>query len=160
MKTSCPVVAVAVLSVALGGGAAYASQDAQSKIPAAQREAATATDDAKTATITGCVAQGATPSTYTLTNATNAAAAKGKELSPRASIVLSGTDVDLTAHVGHKVAVTGAFSGVDMATGAVGTAGTAAPAAAAAREGDAKPSGTLMVKSVKMVADSCAEAAK
>lgn len=73
-------------------------------------------EKAKTTTLTGCVAAGTEPGTFTLTNVTRegAAATKGalagtsgtaKPMSD--SVMLMGTKVDLTKHVGHKVSVTG-----------------------------------------------------
>jgi hypothetical protein len=68
--------------------------------------------------MTGCVQAGSSPGTFMLTNATPAMGdekmgtdAMGAAKAGMGPIMLTATDVDLAAHVGHKVTVTGMMSG-------------------------------------------------
>jgi hypothetical protein len=140
------VVATAVC-LALSG----AVSGAQEKIPERQRDGGA---DAKMLTVSGCVARGASTGTYTLANKVkNEAAPTDADQPP--NVALAGTEVDLAAHVGHIVSLTGSYAAATEPTSPTGTAGTDKPAAAA----DAtKPLRTFTVKSLKMVASSCSEA--
>jgi nickel-dependent lactate racemase len=117
---------------------------------AAQEAADKAADkmDKKDKSVTGCIQAGTSPGTYMLTNAqpamTDATAAKAE----MGSIMLSASDVDLAAHVGHKVTVSGTMSG-KMKHGDMPKDDKAASSDAAG----AMP--TLKVKSVTMVSTSC-----
>ena len=118
---------------------------------AAQEAADKAADkmDKKDKSVTGCIQAGTSPGTYMLTNAqpaasTDATAAKAE----MGSIMLSASDVDLAAHVGHKVTVSGSMSG-KMKHGDMPKDDKAASSDAAG----AMP--TLKVKSVTMVSTSC-----
>jgi hypothetical protein len=98
--------------------------------------------------VTGCVQAGTSPGTYQLTNAMpamdkTATDVAGAAKASMGTIALTGTDVDLAPHVGHKVTVTGTLSGKmkdDKAAPATDTA-AAAP--------------SMKVKSVTMVSTTC-----
>ena len=147
MKKTTFVVALAALSMAL-----TASVDArQEKIPERQKSSVAGPEGT---TITGCVARGTAANTYTLTEEKKNESATAAAGAPAAPLMLAGTDVDLSEHVGHSVEVTGSWANTDAPTG---TAGTERPAAADASKKTAK---TFTVKSVKMVAATCRTAAK
>ena len=152
MKTTYSVIALGAVLVAFGTSAAGVSQD---KIPYLTREVP---KDPKNTTLTGCVARGAAAGTYILKNITKDGDTAGSNTFERASVVLSGTEVDVSKHVGHRVSVTGLFAGEALATGSVGTVGKS-PATEAVSQGDKQASGTLKVASLAMVADSCSEPA-
>jgi hypothetical protein len=146
MKLTISTVAL-VAFAAVGAAAAGASQD---RIPAAQRPA---TMDAPSTTITGCVARGTAADTFTL--------AEGKAGAPAAAdanaavlVTLTGTEVDLSKHVGHSVTLTGSYVS-SSPNEAIGTAGTDKPATPAATEDSKKTAKTFTVKSLKMVSPSC-----
>jgi hypothetical protein len=118
--------------------------------------------DKKAQSMTGCVQAGTSPGTFVLTNATPAmgdeksADAMGAAKAGMGPIMLSAMDVDLAAHVGHKVTVTGTMSGKmkhddmmkdDKAKDADKTAASGMESAAGGP--------TLKVKSVTMVASTC-----
>jgi hypothetical protein len=153
MRLCYSAVVAMAMSMALSVVASGVSQDA---IPALQREARPALQIAIPTTLTGCVARGTATGTYALTDVLK----EGEEGTPaarnapeRLTVVLSGTDVDVSKHVGHKVSVTGAYASDERATGAR----TEKPAAASAtKEGGKKTTETFTVRSLKMVADSCA----
>ena len=151
MKKTIPTVAVVAISMAVS--AAAADQDS---IPYLQRPV---TVNAPGITLTGCVARGTANDSYTLTEAIKAAAT----ISPGATampelVALSGAEVDLSKHVGHKVAVTGLYAGSD---GVAGTTGSDKPAApATTTDAVKKPAKTFAVKSLKMVAASCETASE
>jgi hypothetical protein len=147
MKTSCSVIAVGAMLMAFGATAAGGSQE---KIPELQKPL----PDAKSETLTGCVARGMATDTYTLTNITKEGEATAKDATPRLTVLLSASDIDVSKHVGHKVSVTGSLASDARP---VGTAGTEKPAATGGvTEGEKAPQ-TFTVKSLKMVADSCSQ---
>ena len=151
MKLTISTVALAALATAVSAAAAGVGQD---RIPDAQRPGAI---DAPGITLTGCVARGIATDTYTLAEAKKDATAAPATAAPATAapaelVALTGTDVDLSKHVGHSVTVTGSYAGTD---GATGTSGTAKPAAPAATEDTKKPAKTFTVKSLKMVAATC-----
>ena len=112
---------------------------------------ATDRDTAKPITVTGCVAQSG--AVYRLDHAIvgvdtdvdtqNRPATEARATPETMSYALIGTDVK--AHLGHKVEVTGTMSGNKPSKDAAGT--KTAPGT--------KLVGTLNVKSVKMVANTC-----
>jgi collagen type VII alpha len=151
------------------------------------------TKSAKTVTLTGCLEEGLTPGTYLLKNATGAGdswsssttgtsgtsgtsgmageSMSGSE-SPANEIVelMAAKGVDLKAHVGHKVEVTGMPSHEMPKTekkdsagtsGSSGTSGTGMSGSGMSGEsGSSGMSGSkeqhmLSVKSVKHISDSC-----
>ena len=110
--------------------------------------------DKKAQSMTGCVQAGSAAGTYMLANAQPAMGDKmatdtmSAAKADMGEITLSATDVDLAAHVGHKVTVTGAMSG-KMKHGDMPKDDKAATAGMAA----AGP--TLKVKSLTMVSATC-----
>ena len=117
----------------------------------------------KTTTLTGCVAAGTEPGTFTLTNVTREAAATTKSAPAGTSgtakpivdsVMLMGSKVDLSKHVGHKVSVTGtpsdhAASGDHTKTEKPGDHAKVPPTGTAQT--------MLTVTSLKMVATSCGQ---
>ena len=151
MKLNLSTVALVALAAVSAAGAG-ASQD---RIPAVQRPTADAqkpaTMDAPGITITGCVARGTTADTFTLAEVKKDAPA-ADATTPAALVLLTGTEVDLSKHVGHSVALTGAYAST---TATVGTSGTEKPATPAATEDSKKSAKTFTVKSLKMVSPTC-----
>jgi hypothetical protein len=144
MKLTVSTVALVALAMAVSVSAAGVSQDR----PEAQKPGAM---DASGITLSGCVARGTATDSYTLAEVKkDATAAPATATAPAELVALTGTDVDLSKHVGHSVTVTGSF-----ASGATGTSGTAKPAAPATTEDTKKAAKTFTVKSLKMVAPSC-----
>jgi len=94
----------------------------------------------KSVSLTGCLQSGTDPDTFTLTNVTPSKGAKGSETYR----LTAASGVDLKAHVGHKVLITGMMepskSGTELARTEPG-----APSMGARVE----------VKSVKEVSASC-----
>ena len=146
MKLTISTVALVALA-AVSAAAAGVSQD---KIPAAQRPA---TMEATGMTITGCVARGTAADTFTLAEKKDAPAA-ADAAAPAALVALTGTEVDLSKHVGHSVALTGSYASPNAAVGTSGTEKPATPATPAATE-DKKAAKTFTVKSLKMVSPTC-----
>src|SRR5687767_2216994 len=152
MKTTNSAAVTTALCVVLSAAAAVAAQD----LPLLQRDVS----GAKGSTVSGCVARGAGTGTYTLATAATKDAGPPAADDPLFTIVLTGMDADLAAHVGHLVSVTGSYSpAIGPAGTALGTSGTAKPAPGTAAGRAAKSVRTFMVKSLKMVAASCSEAA-
>src|SRR5512145_1355186 len=146
MKLTISTVALVALATAVSAATAGVSQD---RIPDAQRPGAI---DAPGITLTGCVARGTATDTYTLAEAKKDATAAPATAAPAELVALTGTDVDLSKHVGHSVAVTGAYASANVPTGTAGTEKPAAPAATV----DTKPAAkTFTVKSLKMVSPTC-----
>jgi hypothetical protein len=149
MKRIFSTVAVVAMSMAVSAAAAGVSQERTPEVP--KQGAA----DVKSVTLTGCVARGTGADSYTLTEAKDGAAT-ASDATPRLRVALSGTEVDLSKHVGHSVSVTGSYANAEVATGTVG-AEKPAPAPAATTEYDKKALRSFTVKSLKMVASSCAQ---
>ena len=152
MTRTFSTVAVVAMSMALSATAAGGSQD---KIPQLPRRDMT---DMKSTTLTGCVARGTAPDTYTLTETQEGAAAP-TDATPRLAVALSSTDVDLGKHVGHSVSVTGLYARADVPTATAGTE-KPSPAPTAAIEDDKITPRAFAVKSLKMVAASCVQPAE
>ena len=148
MKLTISTVALVALATAVSAATAGVSQD---RIPDAQRPGAI---EAPASTLTGCVARGTATDTYTLAEAKKdaTAAPATATAAPAELVALTGTDVDLSKHVGHSVTVTGSYTGTD---GATGTSGTEKPAAPATTEDTKKAAKTFTVKSLKMVSPTC-----
>ena len=152
--TSCFVLTVAAMVVGLGGAAARGTQDKIPEIPTTQPWIA------KSVTVTGCVGRGTTADTYVLTNVMREGEAAVKEASTTETLLLSAADIDISKHVGHQVSVTG----MDAATvnRAIGTTGTTdvkpVPESTMTKTAAKVPAG-FTVKSLKMIAATCSEAA-
>jgi len=151
MKRTNSVAAITALClVALSVAVSGAPQD----LPLLQREGLASP------TLSGCVARGAAAGTYTLTSGAKKDAPPRKAGDQPLTVALTGTDVDLGPHVGHSVSLTGSYEAMWWPIGTpVGTTGPAAPSPAPAAATTAKDLRTFTVKSLKMVAASCTEAA-
>ena len=144
-----PLVAATAVCLALSGVVLVA----QEQIPELQRDGGAG---ANRSTLSGCVARGASTGTYTLTSTVKNGAAPTDADQPQ-TVALTGTDVDLGLHVGHTVSLIGIYLAAVQPTAATGIASTDKPAEAA---DPSKPLRTLTVKSLKMIAASCSEAAE
>jgi opacity protein-like surface antigen len=111
MKTSCSTVAAAAMLATSMTFAAAAAGPSQDRIPELQPTSA------NSATVTGCVARGTATATYMLTNITKEGQATARDAVQRMTVALSGTDVDLSKHVGHRVSVTGPYTSTERVTG-------------------------------------------
>jgi hypothetical protein len=151
MKKTISTVAVVAISMAVSAAAAGVGQE---RIAELQRPG-TATIEAPSVTITGCVARGLTNDSYTLVETKKSGTAASDASTPSEPLALSGTAVDISKHVGHSVEVTGTYASTDAT---IGTAGTEKPAAPAATEPAKKPAKPFTVKSLKMVSASCSTA--
>ena len=150
MKRTFSTVAVVAMSMAVSAAAAGAGQE---KIPELARPGMT---DVKSITLTGCVARGTATGSYTLTRASEGAAA-ASDATPPLPVALTGTDVDLNKHVGQSVSVTGSYANAGVA---VGTAGTEKPTVPVTIEDDKTAPRSFTVKSVTMIASSCMQASE
>ena len=103
MKLNISTVALVALAAMVSAAAAGASQDK----PDAQKPA---TMDAPGMTLTGCVARGTAPDTFTLAEVKKGAPVAADASTPAPLVTLTGTEVDLSKHVGHSVTLTGSFA--------------------------------------------------
>ena len=123
---------------------------------------------AKSATISGCVAQGTVADTYVLTGVvrdveptapTTTPVPMAKETSKSETLLLTGSDVDMSKHVGHKVSVTGTdTAAADRPIGTSGSTDAKPGTDSTAAKADAKVPAGFAVKSLKMISGSCTEA--
>ena len=147
MKLTISTVALVALAAMVSAAAVGASQD---KVADAQRPA---TMDAPGMTLTGCVARGTAADTFTLAEVKKGAPVAADASTPAPLVTLTGTEVDLSKHVGHSVTLTGSFA---SPSAAIGTTGTEKPATPAAPEDSKKAAAkTFTVKSLKMVSPTC-----
>ena len=149
MKLTISTVALVALAAMVSAAAAGASQD---KVADAQRPA---TMDAPGMTLTGCVARGTAADTFTLAEVKKGAPVAADASTPAPLVALTGTEVDLSKHVGHSVTLTGSFASPTAAIGTSGTEKPATPATPAATEDSKKAAKTFTVKSLKMVSATC-----
>ena len=139
--------AMCMTAAIMFAAATMAAQDAAEKVDKKV--------DKKAQSLTGCVQAGSAPGTYMLTNAMPAEGDKMATDTMKAdmgSVMLSATDVDLAAHVGHKVTVSGSMMGKkhgDMSKDDKAATDNAAPA----MDSGAGPS--LKVKSLTMASSTC-----
>jgi hypothetical protein len=127
---------VAVLGITtLGVGAARsASEQGDKPKPPAQADKEKPAE-AKAHTMTGCLEKGANPTTFMLTNV--------EGTGPKTVELHADASKKLSAHVGHKIAITGPDIG---------------PSASAKGKGEAKSASAehvMRVNSVKMVSETC-----
>jgi hypothetical protein len=145
MKTSIvsTSVFVAVFGITTLGVAAAQSGNSQAdqKKPAAHADQGKA-DAAKPHTITGCLEKGADPTMFTLTSV--------EEAGPKTVELHADASTKLAAHVGHKIAVTGAD--IDPATIKKGTAGKSEPGATVT---PGAVEHHMQVTSLKMISPTC-----
>ena len=140
MKTTYSALAIVIVSMTFTAAASGGGQD---RIPELLR------DDAlfgKSVTLTGCVARGTEPGTFTLTNVPKASDGAAQEAARPLTVVLSATSVDISEHLNHMVSVVGTQA---FEVAAIATIGRT--------EGDKKPPPTFTITSLKVVADSCAK---
>jgi hypothetical protein len=149
MKTTCLAITMAAMAIGLSAPARGVNQD---KIPELQRPRP---DFAMSTTITGCVAQGTTTDTYVLTNVTRDVEGTARATRP-VTVALSGSDVDVGKHLGHRVSVTGWDITANRVMGATGANKPATEAVV--KETGAKAPGVFTVKSLKMISASCSQA--
>lgn len=147
MKRTFSAVTVVAMSMAISAAAAVAGQDT---IPQLERRGM---GDVKSVTLSGCVARGTEADSYTLAE-TKDAAAPASEATPRPPVALSGTDVDMSKHVGHSVAVTGSYA-IPTAAPVPGATDKPATVPATAPDDEKKAPRAFTVKSLKMIASSC-----
>jgi hypothetical protein len=152
MKTSCLALTVAAIVVGLGGTAAGVVQDTIPQIPKLQPAAA------KSTTVTGCVGRGATADTYVLTNVTRDGEAAVKDASKTGTLLLSGSDIDISTHVGHQVSVTGMHAATGGAIGTTGATDVKPGSESTRTTTGAKVPAGFTVKSLKMISATCSEA--
>jgi hypothetical protein len=160
MKMMYPAIALGAMLAAAGAAAAGAHQDRipelqLDRIPELPREAPR---DPTTRTLAGCIARGTAPGTYILTNIARDARTTAREAFDRASVTLSGIDVDVSKHVGHSVSLTGRYGTEGLGAPPSGTEKTPS-AAESVSPGDQRTARTFRVTSVEMVSDSCSEPA-
>ena len=146
-KNSCLAVTIAAIVAGLSGSM-EGMQDKIPEIPKLQPAAA------QSMTVTGCVGRGTAADTYVLTNVIRDGEAVGKNVSKIETLLLSGSDIDFSRHVGHKVAVTGmhAARGYTIET----TAATAIESAMG--KTGAKVPSRFTVQSLTMISATCFEA--
>jgi hypothetical protein len=120
---------------------------------------------AQSATVTGCVAHGTAADTYLLTGAVRdlepmaAPVPMAKEGAKTETLLLTGSDVDMSKHVGHKVSVTGTdIAAADRPVGTSGATDAKPGTDSATTNIGAKVPAGFTVKSLKMISASCAEA--
>ena len=134
-------VLMVVSAITTGGviaSQAGAGQADKPKDPASQKVSA------KPHTMTGCLEKGTDENTFRLTNA--------EGTGPKTAELHADAKLKLSAHVGHKVAITG--TDIDpkaMKKGTTGTTGGAASAAPKESAGDHQ----MRVQSIKHIAPTC-----
>jgi len=151
MKTTSSVVAMIGMSMAFSAAVAGVSQD---RIPELRRDAG---EHGPNTTMTGCVARGAVTGTYILTNSAKDGEAIAVDATPRAMVVLSGADIDMSRHIGASVSVTGSYAREWVRPFAA--AEKSAPGDGANDPGRKTPR-TFTVKSLKVIAASCSQPAE
>ena len=143
MKKSVVLAGMFMVVSAITTGGVIASQSGggqadKPKEPASQKAAA------KSHTMTGCLEKGTDENTFRLTNA--------EGTGPKTAELHADPKLKLSAHVGHKVAITG--TDIDPKTMKKGTTGTAGGAASTApRESSGEHH--MRVQSMKHIAPTC-----
>jgi hypothetical protein len=154
MKTTWFVLVLGATLTAFGAAAPGRSQD---RIPELQREAP---KDLLPETLTGCVARGSVAGTYLLTNVTkdaDSAKTTPREALERTSVTLSGTEVDLNRHVGHRISVTGRYANAALIA-PIGT-DSQPSAAESGSQVEKRATRAFRITSLTMMSDSCSEQA-
>ena len=80
------------------------------------------------------MARGTAANTFTLAEVKKGEPAAADATAPAALVTLTGTEVDLSKHVGHSVALTGSYASPTATVGTSGTEKPATPATPAATE--------------------------
>ena len=120
--------------------AQYGSDSGKSTAKSGAAKSAPAAKAGGAHTMTGCLAKGTEPNTYLLTQIEG----KGPK---QAELINVPANLNLDAHIGHKVAITGSAVSTRAAAGA--ESGEKKPAASEAGEHHMKPT------AVKMIASAC-----
>lgn len=108
-------------------------------------------------TVVGCIMQGTSAGDYTLTTSILQPEATGKDATKFIKLVLTGTEVDLSRHVGQTVSVTGVHA-AHLTTGTAATTSRETRVSEFAVNGDDKETWrTFAVKSLKMVTAFCSD---
>jgi hypothetical protein len=152
MSTTHAAWTIAAVVMGLSGPAAVVSQDKIAELPTSPSVFALGT------TVTGCVAQGTTANTYILTNVIRDGDATAKQRVKPETLLLSGSDIDMSKHVGHKVSVTGVDAAATLPIGTTGALEIIKPTAESTVAKDAKVPAGFTVRSLKMISSSCSEA--
>ena len=100
------------------------------------------TDESRSTTITGCLTQGSSPTSFLLENARMNAQDKS-EAGKSYMVVASGSSVDLKAELNHEVTITGTSDG------------KTAPASSAGSKPDEKTLPRLTARSISSVSNTC-----
>ena len=157
---------LATACFAVGAAVALAAQSYPQEQP--KGKTATATDE-KTVTVTGCLRAGDTPDTFVLEKAKQDVTAGEKPtgttgaaaITPDATLRLTGApaSLNLKAHVGHTVQLTGTTAAKGSTSESPAAAPTTPPAAPSATTGQEKrATGTeqsFTVKTMKHVSEKC-----
>ncbi len=152
MKKSGWTLTVAAIVVGLSGTMSGVVQDKIPEIPKLQPAAA------KSMTVAGCVGKGTTADTYVLTNLTRDGEPAVKDASKTETLVLSGSDVDMSKHVGHQVSVTGLHAATDYSIGTMGVTDVKPGTPSTMTRTGAKASTAFTVKSLAMISATCSKA--
>jgi hypothetical protein len=147
MKNTFSAVAMVAVSIAVNPPVAGATQE---RIRELSGHGAT---DGKSTTLTGCVERGSGIGSYTLREATERPTTTSN-VTPRLSVAISSTDVNIGKHVGHSVSVMGSYAKAERATGAAGTS-KPVPPPGLTTGGDVNTRRSFTVTSLKLLASSC-----
>jgi hypothetical protein len=104
------------------------------------------------------VGRGTNSETYVLTNVTRDGEAAVKPASETETLLLSGSDIDISTHVGHQVSVTGMHTALDQAIGTTGAASVKPATESTLSTTGAKVPAGFTVQSLKMISATCSEA--
>jgi hypothetical protein len=141
MKKTVFLAGVLMVVSAITTGGVIASQAGQADKP---KDPASQKVNAKPHTMTGCLEKGTDENMFRLTNT--------EGTGPKTAELHADPKLKLSAHVGHKVAITG--TDVDPKTLKKGTTGTAGGAAGAASK-EAAGEHHMRVQSLKHIAPTC-----
>jgi hypothetical protein len=125
----------------------------------ATASSSSSTSKAADVTVTGCLIQGSSPTTFILENAKRSATDK-TEKGQSYKLASAGEDLNFQKHLNHEVTITGS-SEKSSASASVSTPSASASAQAggqmaqAGSKADDKDMPTLSAKSLTMVADKC-----
>jgi hypothetical protein len=151
MKSKFVVIALGAM-LTVGTAAAARTQD---RIPELQRDAP---KEPATETLTGCVARSSAAGTYMLTNFTKDSKDRkttATEMTEHAAVTLSGSDVDVSKHVGHRVSVTGQYATASLVAPIQDR--ERKPPAVLASQADNRPPRTFRITSLTMVSAACSQ---
>jgi hypothetical protein len=143
------------------------SGGATSQQPTAQQPASQSASEAKVV-LTGCLRQGATPTTFILADASPAASSAGAASGSKPgavgtagmmksyALVVAKPGEDLAKHLNHRVEVTGTAGPMKPGASSGAGASSGTQSGSTAKSGAAQqPTETLNVQSFKMVAATC-----